>query len=87
MSEFKVGDAVRVERDEDLYPSRGTWPRYRNRPGFVVQLNHDADEIGVVLTLTRPRWRTDPGHEGDLAYDSDQVSWFRPYELRHRREG
>lgn len=84
MSEFKVGDAVRVERDEALYPSRGTWPRYRSRPGFVVMVSEIDDEYGVVLTTTRPPWRQDGS--GTLSYDSDMVSWFRPHELRLRRE-
>jgi hypothetical protein len=90
MSEFKVGDAVRVERDETLYPSRGTWPRYRNRPGFVVMVNREGGpsgepEYGVILTTTRPPWRQDA--PGQLSYDSGLVNWFRPHELRHRREG
>lgn len=79
MGAFAVGDAVRTQRDETLFPSRGTWPRYRNRPGFVVQLNHEAGEYGVVLTVTRPPWRN--GRVGELSYDSDMVSWFREDEL------
>jgi ribosomal protein L21E len=34
-----VGDRVRVERDEQRYPSRGTWPQYRGRAGTVVSVN------------------------------------------------
>lgn len=97
MSEFKVGDAVRVERDETLYPSRGTWPLYRGRPGFVVMVNREGGpngepEYGVILTTTRPPWRRDANGKlrygtGTLSYSSDLVSWFRAHELRHRREG
>jgi hypothetical protein len=44
---FHVGDRIRIERDEQLYPSRGTWPNYRGRTGTVVALNYAAREIGV----------------------------------------
>jgi hypothetical protein len=80
-TQFHVGDAVRTQRDETLFPPAGTWHRYRNRPGFVVQVN-DVEghvEYGVILTVTRPPWRN--GRKGELSYDSDMVSWFAPHEL------
>jgi hypothetical protein len=56
---LKVGDQVRVERDERWWPSRGSWPRYRGRVGTVVTRRHFG-EIGVrfgaghVLSYFRP---------------------------------
>lgn len=82
MNQFKPGDAVRVERDEKAYPPQGSWRLFRNRPGFVVMVNEEAGEYGVVLTTTRPPWRSD--RPGELSYDSEMVSWFQPHELRAR---
>lgn len=90
-TEFKVGDHVRIERDEVLHPSKGTWPRHRGQTGFICVINKGGgafindewtDEFGVVLTTTRPRWRQDEGHEGELSYDSDAIKWFRDFEMR-----
>lgn len=82
---FTVGQAVRVNRDEQAHPSKGTWPRHRSKPGFVVIVNAseevDPPEYGVILTTTRPVWRKEPGREHELQYDSDQVLWFAPWEL------
>lgn len=83
---FQVGDAVRTER---AAPSRGNWPRFRNRPGFVVSVNEGGGpngepEYGVILTTTRPSWR--PDAPGQLSYDSDAVLWFAPSEIRARGE-
>ncbi|MQA14218.1 MAG: hypothetical protein GEV09_08610 [Pseudonocardiaceae bacterium] len=66
---FRVGGRVRIERDEQLYPSKGSWPRYRGRTGTVVELNPTPTrtappEIGVSFNATP---RTD--------------AWFQPHEL------
>jgi hypothetical protein len=84
--EFKVGDAVRISRDENIYAPKGTWSRHRSKPGFVVVVSpgagpHGATEYGVILTTTHPQWRKEPGREHELNYDSDAVLWFAPHEL------
>lgn len=33
---MKIGTRVRVERDEQLHPARGTWRWFRGRTGTVV---------------------------------------------------
>jgi hypothetical protein len=71
------GDRVRINRDEKLYPSRGTWPRYRNKPGVVVILNED--EVGVEVGAVQARYR---GDGVTLQYDHGQVAWFQRHELR-----
>jgi hypothetical protein len=49
MPHFQVGDVVRVERDEQRFPARGTWSRYRARVGVVAVADNDG-EVGVELT-------------------------------------
>lgn len=78
-ADFSVGDLVRIERDEKRYPSMGTWPRYRGKPGVVVMLNQEDGEIGVEVGAARARYR--PDGRG-LQYDSAAVAWFLPHELR-----
>lgn len=53
---MKIGTRVRVERDETLYPSRGTWPRFRGRRGVVTGTS--MGEIGVSFS-------TDPNNPTD----------------------
>ncbi len=38
---MKVGDRVRIARDEDRFPSKGTWPPFRGKTGTVVEINED----------------------------------------------
>ena len=49
----RVGDRVRIERDEAMHPSRGTWRQWRGRTGTVVAINTDrrpvATEYGVTF--------------------------------------
>ncbi len=51
-----VGSRVRIERDEKLYRSRGTWPQFRGKTGTVVSIN--MGEFGVVFGKGRrnPTW-------------------------------
>ena len=74
IEEFKVGDPVRCERDEVMYRSKGTWPRYWGRVGTVVTLNGIDDEIGVVFGSTC--------HRPDGSLSGGLVTWFQPFELR-----
>lgn len=68
------GDRVRVERDETVWPSRGSWPQYRGREGTVITVNRTDHEYGVSFVKVRDRG------DGTLA-GPDAVTWFRPHEL------
>lgn len=79
---MKTGNRVRVERDEKLYPSRGTWPDFRSRVGTIVQVNRDHErphltEYGV--TFGAVSRRTDG--RGAFDWKSNDVAWFKLYEL------
>jgi hypothetical protein len=73
--EPKVGRKVRIERDEKLYPSKGTWPKYRGLTGTVVGINVDTErphltEYGVGFGKSRRA-----------------EAWFKAYELAPVRRG
>src|SRR5262249_44095493 len=75
---FTVGDRVRIERDETLYPSKGTWPQFRGRIGTVVEVNTDRKrphltEFGVVFGKARTDGR---GGQRQI------VTWFKLHEIR-----
>lgn len=77
----RVGDRVRVERDETRYPSKGTWPQFRCRPGTVVEVNRDRKrphltEYGLVFAKVSPR-RDRPGKFNHGA----TVTWFKAHEI------
>lgn len=76
----KVGDRVRVDRDEARYPSKGTWPRFRGKVGTVVEVNRGMrsgpTEYGVIFGSVRP---TEHRHSG-LAY-SGSPTWFKVDEI------
>lgn len=65
---------MRVERDEKLYPSKGTWPRFRGKYGTVVETNDG--ELGVVFGKVRA-----VSSRGSLI-GNEPVTWFQNYELR-----
>jgi hypothetical protein len=71
----KVGDHLRIERDETRYPSKGTWPSFRGTTGTIVEFN--LGEVGVCFTKVTPR--TDG--RGNFRYDTKSVAWFQPYEV------
>ena len=57
---MKVGDRVRIARDETRYPSRGTWPQFRRRTGTIIEVNTDRNhphltEYGVAFGKVTPR--------------------------------
>jgi hypothetical protein len=80
MSVPAVGDRVKIERDEALHPSRGTWPRFRGQNGTVVQIN--GDEFGVIFGKVWGR----PDRPGVLRWGGDDVvTWFKAYELTEIR--
>jgi hypothetical protein len=79
---MNVGDRVRVERDETLHPSKGTWPRFRGRIGTVVEVNADRNhphltEYGVALGKVSAR--TDG--RGAFNWDASLVAWFKAHEI------
>ncbi len=73
VSNPKVGDRVRVERDETIYPSKGTWPKFRGKTGTIVEVN--LGEYGVVFTKVRK-----PRSNGSIAMA--EAVWFQPHEVR-----
>jgi hypothetical protein len=73
MSEFTIGDRVRIERDATRYPSKGTWPQYRGKIGTITEINADRDrphltEYGVIFGNPKTLHRSG-------------VTWFKYYEL------
>jgi hypothetical protein len=76
------GDLVRVQRDEKVAPSRGSWSRYRGRDATVVALNRQVFPSGVTYVEVGV-------HFGDLPETDDLLrraaqSWFRADELTLR---
>ncbi len=60
MRAIHAGDRVRIQRDESLYPSKGTWSHFRGRIGTVVEINKDRErshrtEYGVVFSKVSAR--------------------------------
>lgn len=68
-----VGTRIVIERDEKLFPSRGTWPQYRGHVGTVVEINDD--EFGVVFGRVRKARAN-----GSIAMA--EAVWFKAHELR-----
>ena len=72
---------MRVERDETLYPSRGTWPQFRGKTGTIVEVNTDRKrphltEYGVVFSKVTPRT------DGHGAFNHGNTpTWFKIHEL------
>lgn len=76
----QVGDRVRIERVETLYPPEGTWPLFRGRTATVVEINTDhkrphLTEYGVVFGKLRT-----PNPKGSIS--DGAPFWFKLYELR-----
>jgi hypothetical protein len=73
-----VGDRVKIERDEQLYPSKGTWPYYRGKTGTVVE--HNLGEIGASFGKVTPT--KDPVKaKRALRWEPEDVHWFQPHEV------
>lgn len=66
---INIGDSVVIERDEKLYPSKGSWPQYSGRLGTVVSINRQDAEYGVAF-----------GYVGDVQKRAAD-SWFLLREL------
>jgi len=72
-SSLSVGTRVIVGRDEERYPARGSWTRYRGRRGVIVSLNRNAGEFGVSFSE-----RNTIGPNTSIPVDA----WFLPHELQ-----
>ncbi|BBY47645.1 hypothetical protein MARA_11130 [Mycolicibacterium arabiense] len=74
----RVGDCVVIRRDENKYPSKGTWPAFRGRRATVVEVNPDDRPhlIEYRVSFGPTRRRPDGSLHGD-----DVVTWFKVYEL------
>lgn len=49
---MNIGDRVKVERDEKLFPARGTWRYFRGKTGEIIEINKQAKgpwEYGISL--------------------------------------
>lgn len=83
MTELTIGTRVRVERDERLYPSKGTWPQFRGKTGTIVEINVDRErphltEFGVVFGGVKRR--TDG--RGSFSWSGHEpITWFKSYEI------
>lgn len=73
-----VGDVVRIERDEELHPSKGTWRQFRGKTATVVEISRG--EYGVVFG--KPRL-------GGVGGQNEPSTWFLSHEmtLRSRDRG
>ena len=71
---MNVCDRVRIERNETLYPSRGTWPKYRGRIGTVVEVN--GDEYGLIFGKVYQR------PDGSYFGGKEPKTWFLGHELK-----
>jgi hypothetical protein len=78
-----IGARVRIERDETLYSSKGTWPEFRGRTGTIIEINVDRKrphltEYGVVFGKTRVF------EDGSIrAADGRAITtWFKFHEIR-----
>jgi hypothetical protein len=70
----RVGDRVRIQRDENLYPAKGTWSQFRRKTGTVVEIN--LGEYGVVFAKVSPRT------DGRGAFNhGGVVTWFQVQEV------
>lgn len=77
-AEFRVGDRVRIERDETRWPSQGSWPQYRGRVGTIVKINPGVGEYGVVFGPKRRASLLTPSGKPQGYH---RVSWFLSHEL------
>jgi len=73
----KVGNKVRLERDETKYPVRGSWARNRGKTATVVEINRAGKgptEYAVAFGRLTP--------DEDGRYHTTDKTWFRAWELR-----
>lgn len=83
----RKGDRVLVERDEFLYPGKGTWSRFRGRTGTVVSVNRDSGLYRLENKVRIYRRRPDSAlNEYGVSFirtgnKAAVDAWFRLYEL------
>ncbi|AMS01041.1 hypothetical protein SEA_ARCHERNM_47 [Mycobacterium phage ArcherNM] len=66
---MKKGTKVRIERDEKLYPAKGTWKQFRGRKGVVTCEVRGAGPVEYGVSFSG----------GDSA-----DAYFKAYELTER---
>ena len=73
---FHVGDYVKIERDETLYPSKGTWSSYRDKIGRIIVINFH--EINPNFPRKEPyiEWGVKFTASGN-----ESLHWFVEHEL------
>ena len=74
------GDRVKISRDEQLYPSKGSWPQFRGKVGTIVEINQDTrrphlTEYGVVFGKVSNR------SDGRGTFNHGGPTWFKAHEL------
>jgi hypothetical protein len=75
----RVGDRVRVKRDETRYPTRGSWPRFRGRTGTVIEINPDRRRSHLTeyaVAFGKVSARTNNG-----SLKASGIAWFKVYEI------
>lgn len=86
----KAGDKVRIQRDETLYPPKGTWGQFRNKTGRVVSINRGRTTQVVGrppgMSKQEPAFLREVKIETEYGVSftksSDIGAWFRAYELK-----
>jgi hypothetical protein len=73
---MNIGDKVKIERDEKLYPSKGTWPRFRGKTGTIVEISQG--EYGVCFSKVT---QAPAHHNRVLDWIAKDVAWFLPHEI------
>jgi hypothetical protein len=77
----RVGDRVRIQRDETLYPAKGTWPQFRGRTGTVVEINRDRAGAGPDRTEYGVEFGKVRKPKGNGSISSGHSVWFKDYEM------
>lgn len=90
---MRVGDHVLIQRDEVLYPAKGTWPQFKGRTGVIASVNRGRT-MSVVgrppgmskrepAFLREVKIATEYGVSFTKGHHID--AWFQTYELKKLR--
>lgn len=90
---MRVGDKVRVERDEQLYPSKGTWSQFAGKTGIVASVNRGRTEtvIGRPVGMSKklpafPREvKIETEYGVSFTRGNHVDAWFQAHELKRVR--
>jgi hypothetical protein len=85
-----LGTVVVIERDEDLWPSKGTWRRFVGRRGTIISNTPERLDLGPEnpLEQRRPKfhleygiaWLRKPGPKDSIDH------WFLPHEVERKQQ-